>query len=269
MVKKLFKEEMLSYTRNLTPIRLILIGIALLTRFIQFFENESIAYDITFGSSVVVLVIAILVCLVMSVVICIRRFYSNLFTNEGYLTFTLPVNNDQIIISKLLGNLVQSFLTDITVVVSVMIATAGEVLVELFKAAGFLLEHYFTALKVDGAFYIFEFILLIIVSLISSFLLFYACITLGQTAKKHRVLAAVGIYFGYYYACQILGTIFTIVFATYYEFFNFEPIINFISENPRASLHIGLVVMIILQAIIAFVYYIITRFVLKKKLNLE
>lgn len=44
MVKKLMKYELASYMRSLLPFQLILLGIALLHRFVQLFENDGDAY---------------------------------------------------------------------------------------------------------------------------------------------------------------------------------------------------------------------------------
>ena len=49
----------------------------------------------------------------------------------------------------------------------------------------------------NGLFYIIEVLLLILVAIICGYLLIYACISIGQLARKNKILAAVGVYFGY------------------------------------------------------------------------
>ena len=51
MVKKLYKYEFLALLRTLLPVYVALFGVALLSRFLQIFENKSVAYAIVFGSS--------------------------------------------------------------------------------------------------------------------------------------------------------------------------------------------------------------------------
>ena len=46
MVKKLFKYEFFSYARTLLPINLILIGISIMGRLIQFLENDGIPQEL-------------------------------------------------------------------------------------------------------------------------------------------------------------------------------------------------------------------------------
>ena len=155
--------------------------------------------------------------------------------------------------------------------IGVCIATAGEFCVEIFKAIGYILSHiskYIGAANVT--FYIIEFIILFVVALFTEYLLFYACITLGQTAKKNRVAAAVGIYFGYYYATQILATIAIMIFSSIefsIEFLNM--IEDFVTKNAKGLVHGGFALGIIITALMGFVYYIISLKVMQKKLNIE
>ena len=100
MVKKLIKHEFIAYSRSLLPIELALIGIAIVLRFIQFFENQTTGYSILFGSAIFAFCAAIVVCLVMTFIVAIQRYYKNLFKSEGYLTLTLPVTHSQHIFTK-------------------------------------------------------------------------------------------------------------------------------------------------------------------------
>lgn len=271
MVRKLIKHELISYIRSLLPIELALIGIALVLRFVQFFENDTTGYDILFGSSVFVFVLAIVVCLVLTFIVAIQRYYKNLFKAEGYLTFTLPVTHHEHILAKLITAVLVTLVTFVNVIISVCIATAGEFCAELFKAIFFIMgEIAERAGSAHLAFYIIELIILFLTVLVTEYLLFYACITLGQTFKKNRVVAAVGIYFAYYYITQILATIMIMVLTAIEFTGSFMDIIeNFIMANARGVLHGVFVFGIIITAVMGFVYYLICHKVIGKKLNIE
>lgn len=269
MVKKLIKYEMQSYVRTLLPMVLILLGIGLLTRFVQFFEADTFAYSIIEVSSIVALVISVIVCLVMTVVVSVSRFYKNLFTGEGYLSFTLPVTPTQHILTKLLVAVIFVFISVLAVILSLTIASAGELLVEIVKAISFLADQYFDTLGIHGVFYLFEMLIILILVLSTSFLLFYGCIAVGQMAKKNRILAAFGVYFGYYFACQILGTIFVILISSYYYLIPFDTIAEFANNHPYASAHILLCAIMLYYLIPAVLYFFVTRLVINKRLNLE
>lgn len=269
MVGKLIKHEMIAYMRTLLPMQLILLGIALVSRIVQFFESDTIAYNTSFASSIVIYVIAIIVLVIMTAIVGITRFYKNLFTSEGYLSFTLPVTSGQHIFTKLLVSFIFSAISLVTILISVFIITSGDVLVEIFKAIGYAFKQYFNFTGSHGIFYIIEVIILIAIAVVSSYLLYYTCIAIGQLSKKNKILLAFGVYFGYYVACQIIGTIFTIFIAVLSNSQIAINIGNFIAAYPFETVHITLVISILFTAVMCLIYYLITHHIINKKLNLE
>lgn len=269
MVKKLFKQELISYSRNLMPMFYILIGIATLNRIIQFFETDSFSYNVVFISSLVALIVSVVVCLIMTVVVAIKRYYTNFFTSEGYLTFTLPATHHQLIITKLLCALLMVIASVISCIIAGVIATSGEVLSEVFKAIGYLLKDYFEITKPHGIFYIIEVLVMLLSSILTSFLLFYGCITVGQLAKKNRVAAAFGAYFALYLIEQFLGTIFIIIVPNIYDKLPLEAIERFVERHPFATIHIAIIAITVYILAIGCLFYYITQRITKRKLNLE
>ena len=269
MVKKLIKHEFMALGRMLVPMYIILLGLSIITRIIMFFENDSVIYSIISGSSVVVLIIGLIVSTTYTIVSCIIRFYRNLFSKEGYLTFTLPVSVEAHLGTKLFTAVV-AYIASLAVIFSAFcIATSGELLVELFKAAGFIINKASESIGADLIFYIVELAILTLVSICSSFLLYYACMCIGQLAKRSRILLALGVFFGYYYLTQIIVT-FGMVMLTVLENTEFlSNIFNWINYHPTETGHIVLVGFIILECVLGGIYYIIAHSIMKKKLNLE
>lgn len=269
MVKKLLKHEFMALGRMLVPMYIILLGLSLITRIIVIFENDSVIYDIISVSSIVVLAIGLVVGVIYTIVSCIIRFYKNLFSKEGYLTFTLPVSVEAHLGTKLFSSVV-SYIASIGVIfLAFCVATSGELLVEIFKAAGFLLGEAGEVLGANLIFYAIEFAAATLVSICTSFLLFYACMCIGQLAKRSRVLLALAIYFGYYYLTQILVTL-GLVFMTVFEDTElFYDIISWIELHPTEFIHVALIGALIIEAVLGGVYYLIARSIMKKKLNLE
>ena len=68
MVKKLYKHELLAWLRVLTIIFGIVLGVSVMHRIIQFFENDSMYYSIVNGSVSFMYMIALLVCSVAPLV---------------------------------------------------------------------------------------------------------------------------------------------------------------------------------------------------------
>ena len=270
MVKKLFKHEFLAALRLWLPMQIILLAVALFGRIVQFFETDTTAYNIVFGSSAVIYVLAIFTSLMLTQIFGIVRFYKNLFSPEGYLSFTLPVTTEQHITVKtvvaacsMVGSLLVAF-------ISFAVFTAGEVFVEVMKAAGYLIKMFINEFgRVNFVFYLAEGIALLAVGLLGGFLLYYACIALGQTFKKNRVIGAVGVYFIYYAIVQLCSTVLMIILTFWANTPFFEAIVDFIDTCPEAFIHLALIGLLLFAMVMTAVYFLIIRLVIRKKLNLE
>ena len=142
MVKKLLKYEFAFYFKRLLPLGLMVLGTALLNRILQFFESDNTPYRIMFGSSVALLVIAIAASLIGTLVIAVGRFYRNIFSNEGYLTMSLPVSSEQHLTAKLTAAFVCTLLVGLFAFLGFSIATSGEVFAEMVKAFNFLMKNF-------------------------------------------------------------------------------------------------------------------------------
>lgn len=269
MVNKLFKHELNSYLRVVLPMHMVLIGVALLGRFVQLFDNDSTAYNIVFWSSVVVFCVGVVACILLTLVFGIRRFYTNLFTSEGYLSFTLPVTSTQHILVKNIVAVVSQVASLIMILFATCVITLGDVCVELFKAGGYLLKFFYREFDYHTILYIVEFIIALFVALCATYMLYYACIALGQRAKKNRVAAAVGVFFIYYLIMQVLATVFIIIVSVFYEQLHIEQILEYLETHPIFTVHLALCGTIVVDSLLWLLYYAITKSTIKNKLNLE
>ncbi len=269
MVKKLLKYEFISLSKPLIPMGIILLCSALFTRIVQFFESSGTTYKILIYSSSILLGLSMIVAIVMTVAVCVIRFYKNMFTAEGYLTLTLPVTHTEHILSKLISAVISSVVSLIAVIAALFIATAGDVSLEIFKAIKYLIK--IAARFLDYNFYLYslEIILSVIAFTVFVYLLLYTCLTVGQMAKKNRILAAFGVYFGWYVFRQIIGTIFIIVFVTCQKKPFMQAFFNFSEKNPYAFFHMVFCFIFVLFAGLAVAAFFITKNVLKHKLNIE
>ncbi len=265
MVKKLFKHELTYYLRSLLPIYIIVLAIATMSRIIQLFEADNTVYDILNGTSIGSFVISIIACFILTTVFMVVRYYRNLFTSEGYLTFTLPVTPNQLLWTKLLTATLVEIISLLVVGAALCIATAGDVLNEIVKAGVYLCNLPPQEWKNQYWLFILEMLLLVLGTILYQVLLFYTCITVGQMFHKNRVLAAVGVYFGYYIVTQIIGTVIT-VFAA---FLPWEEISIFFLKHAIPCVHGIAFAGILLNAIIAAAFFLISHTIIRRKLNLE
>ena len=269
MVKKLFKHEIISYLRTLMPVNIILLAVAIMGRIIQFFENNSLVYGLIFGSTVFALGVAIVACMFMTFIIAIVRFYKNLFTAEGYLSFTLPVTPAQHIWVKLATAILFQIIAVFTIVLSFMIFVSGEFLVELFKAFGYLLSLGWTYGKGHMILFMIEIALCLLVGTAYEYLLWYACISIGQRSRKNRIFMAILTYFGYYMITQVISTVITVFIAILGDLGIFESLGAWIEGHPMAFMHTSFCLSIVITALIALLWFFISRNTMKNRLNLE
>ncbi len=272
MVKKLFKHEFAAYFRLMLPVEVAVLGIGIITRIIMLFENDSIIFKISGVSVWILMVLATFAGSLAMLIFAVMRYYKNLFSYEGYLSFTLPVTPAQHIIVKSVTAVVLDFIATIIAVISLCIAASGNLLTESVKAGVYLVQKLFeTFNNTHLVFYIVEIALVLILGSFEKLFLYYACISIGQTAKKHRVLMAVVAYFVYDMIVWVLTTIFQIIFTVTTiaapEFC--EKVAVFITNHAYASVHTALSGIIIFEILFIALCFVISHTIIRKKLNLE
>lgn len=270
MVKKLIKHDIRAFARTMLPVEIIVVALGLFCRFIQFFESRTTAYEIAQFSAIAAFVLAILAALFMAFFTGVSRFYKNLFTNEGYLSMTLPVTPAQHILSKTVVSLLYTVLTCLVILLSASLASMGELLFETVKAGNYLLGKLISLVGgTNFAFWIVEGILLLCVYTVNTYLLWYACLSIGQRAKKNRALAGVGVYFAYYFIRQIFGTFLVILFTVFAQTELFRSIGYYLDRHPVFTIHTFLIGFTVIYVLFSLLYFAIANRMLSKKLNLE
>lgn len=269
MVKKLFKHEYLAYARVMSLVYIILLTIAAASRIIMLFESDTVAYQIISVFSVITYFVSVLAALGFSFAMGIVRFYKNLFSSEGYLSFTLPVTATQHIAVKAITAVSMNWLTWVMVMLSGCIVCAGEMLTEIRKALTYILDKLYELAGIQSVLIGGEFVLLLLVASFASILLYDTFISIGQLFKKNRILAAVGAYFVYYIITQILSTVLSVMFSALALSGLFEDLGSWIILHPYVSIHIAMWGAILLSAVFALIEFIVIRTVITKRLNLE
>ena len=268
MLKKLYKHEFHSLFRSLLPIWAALIGFAALSRLTFLTDLENDVLDMVRGLSVTAYIFAIIAVFIVGLVIVVMRFYKNLLTHEGYLTFTLPFTPTQHIVCKLVCGAVVIIIDFIIVIGSLLILGAGtEALGEILGVIKLVLTElpeYLSAGQI--ALISSEIVLLLLLAPLQSLLMFYAAMALGQQFKNKVGGAAIS-YICLYAAVQIITSLIMIPIA-FVGAGGMEEFNNLIN-NSVMYLEVFLAFMIVYSALLSAVYFIITRHFLTKKLNLE
>ena len=227
--------------------------------------------------------LVIVVAGALTAVLVYIRFYKNLFSDEGYLTFTLPVSRRSILLAKTLNAFIWFSLYGVLVFICICIAAIvippvdpGQGIFNpiVYEEAGSALSDSFGPFITDllklivwVIIYITEIILLSAVSLLLSINTVHFCITLGAAvAKKAKVLTAIGVYYGINVLSSLGQQIPSMVFSLGMA----DEISSYIAGSSLQPGVIALILFIIILMIaaVAAIFYCLTQWLIDRKLNL-
>ena len=126
MLGKLLKYEIKATSRILLPLYLVLFVVAVVNRVLNPFEILENAQGFNIQILINILSIILYFIITFSVmaatfIIMIQRFYKNFLGDEGYLSFTLPVETWKHVLSKLLTSMMWIILSILAVIASIII----------------------------------------------------------------------------------------------------------------------------------------------------
>lgn len=149
-------------------------------------------------------VLAVALAVGASVFYVLWRYYRSRFTEEGYLTFTLPVSNHQLMLSSILASVLEILLVALATVAAVAAAfgifAAGLPWSEVDGHFWLRLRDAFGEMHVSFRPIAGDVALLLVNALVmclTILLTLMLAITIGATvAKKHPILIAIAVYYG-------------------------------------------------------------------------
>lgn len=228
------------------------------------------AYGIVSGIYILIYVFFIMAIMVVTGVYLAARFHKNLFSDEGYLTHTLPVSPAKIMWSKILVSWAWIVIDAVFVVASIMMLVLFKQTFEPFKNV--VCEFFSILAGVYGMQNQVLMILLILTVLAQFFgcytmlVLFSMC--LGSLFKTHKILGAVVSFFGINIILSIVSTI--IMFAV-------PGWSSTGSVSVTAAANGGFIggensiflFTFVWNLALAVVFFLGSRYILSRKLNLE
>lgn len=199
----------------------------------------------------------------LTLVLFFIRFYKNFFTDEGYLTFTLPVSRKHLLNSKLLSGIIAMFATIgvlfTAIIISAVIFSYGDPLEEEI-----IVENQLTATELYYQIaYWLEGITLGALVVVLTVIFMGFCITFGSTiVKKGKLFASIGIFYG---ASSTVMTIFELCLI-----FSLPGLLNANQPAPSdLSLLLMLTCLIFFFAMLCALFYTLQYRMLERKLNLS
>lgn len=252
MVRKLIKHELYSLFRIAVIPAIVMILLAVISRIslINYTGQGQVPIIL-----IMFYVFAVMATLLVSYFIGISGFFKSLFTGNGYMTLSLPVTADQLIVSKLLSSIITMLCSIAVCALSTLIFMVG-MPAEVWQAVGEAVKELtsWNFVSGDRGLIIFECVFLVLVSIPTGFLFFYAMMAIAQLfTVKNRKGIAIALYIGVIFVWSIL--------SPYVQ----DPIME---ACYKVSVHLGLWIEIAFTAAVGVGCYLIVRYILKNKVNL-
>jgi hypothetical protein len=226
MLGKLIKHDFKSLSRILLPAQLAILGATILGTLgfalnykagLESFWDNSAALGLIRVLTIVLcslLVLAIIAAAVLIFFIIFQRFYKNLISDEGYLTFTLPVTTAEILWSKLITAVLWMLISTAVVILSlnifILFGTSSRTLLnlEFYRQAGQFFGEIVRVLGGRLLWPVLELLLFTLVATVFQILHIYLSLIIGGVVShKHKLLAGIGFYFAINIGVSILSTV--------------------------------------------------------------
>lgn len=208
-------------------------------------------------------------------VLIIVRFYTTMVADRGYLTWTLPVKPSTHIWAKLIGGIIWKMIANIVITLLLGVFYIGnyweldwrELVEEIWASIPDIMDLF----KLQYLPAIFLTLLAILLWSVTSILMLYMCIAIGQLFGKWRIIASIGAYFVMMmiiYALAMAGIIFLSVgFLPFAEWL--DSIIGEIELNVTVVVTCVIAVFAAVGGGLDALFFGITNRIFKKHLNLE
>lgn len=269
MLGKLFKHEFRTTGRYIVTLLVLLIVVTPLTALYLKFSTSDVIDKFTINNfnifkifsvlSVLVYVAALVSAVTATTILLIYNIYKSMVTSQGYLTHTLPVPTSYIIISKGVVMFVWKVLSVIVAFISLMIFTYILGVWHFDDIAAFIKE----LMKLNLSDYMPSMILLaatLIFGTIQKILMYFASFAVGHRMNGHPFLGSVIAY--------IIGSfILSIISAIANTITNFAFIYTG-SYGLTDTIDIMMIPAIIISIVSGVVFYIISVYMFKNKLNI-
>lgn len=271
MLNKLLKYEFQATGRMFMPAYGVLLILAVLQRIMMEFNiysSNNISINILSLIVPGIFIAAIVAVFVITLVAMVNRFYKNLLGREGYLMFTLPVSVAQLMWSKIIVATIWSILSLIAALISLLIVfSEPQYINQFFSELGILISKAHGVMAGNLIIYCIESIILVICSIASFIFMIYLCLSIGQLVNKHRGLCAFGAFIG---INIVLNNIIASIITGLCSNMDFSGLSSlFESMSSYGQMHLALIGSIIVMVIQSAVYFLVTRYILSNKLNLE
>lgn len=280
MLGKLIKHEWRAMKKPLMIFLVVLAVTTALSCITLLFINPAFN-DVVIGFSAILFICVILlyymgiiVCSIGTSIMIAVRFYKSCYTDEGYLTHTLPVTSKQLLLGKIITYSITNIamgtliVLSVFVIVGVGIAHFGSLDASIF--AGFpSFAEMNAGFRAEVGISLISLLLFVVIycigANIANIIIITGCISLGQLMAKHRVMGALLAYFGFYMIVQVVSIVAAI------------PMYGNIIKAELAGTTMTMwslmgptyIIVGVIYVVIAVIMYFVNLHMMTKRLNLE
>lgn len=191
----------------------------------------------------------------------IHRFYTSTYGDQGYLLHTLPVDTHHIIVAKILVSTAWVMINILSIYLSVifLFASSSEVFDSMMRGMKDTIE--FLGAQKITIFTVIMTLIAFIFSVFAKVLKVGACISLGQLSSNHKLMLSFAWYVAIYVVERVVYGIYFALQITFYRGLSNTHYTSIFDNQWETSLIAGIISCV--------VYYLLTWYVMSRKLNLE
>lgn len=198
------------------------------------------------------------------------HFYKTMYSDQGYLTHTLPVTPNQLLGSKVLVSGIWVLLINVALGISVLVLIIGMLQGimnglqadvtwdEIWRELQWGLEY----MDFDTVHFLVIIVLSFLISPFTSVLLLFGALTIGQLSGKYKVMMGILAYIGLAVANYILNSLVQAIMTFGYIAGSMDEMsMSYMTSRYDPSL--------IISCVVGVVLYFVSHYIISKKLNLE
>lgn len=193
-------------------------------------------------------------------ILIVVRYYKSLYTDEGYLTLTLPATRGQLLFSKAFAACVWSIL-DLAIVIAGLAIVV--IIPQVYQNSAEALNELEKALEMSPSLFFWSTVGISVVGCFGNVALYYFSVSIGQLLSSHRVLGAVIAYFA-------ISTVFSVLMLIIMFAVGYDPFLGVSSDSLATTAFLSSykasAIICILET---FLFFGGTYYLLKKKTNLN
>lgn len=258
MLGKLIKHEWNSVARIFIPMYIALIVMTAIGKLLLSTNAINSLPDFISTLFLFVYIFLILIIFVGTSLFLVVRFYKNIYSDEGYLTHTLPVTTNQKLLSKSIVAFGFSIISFLLCTASIFVLVITK---DIWNTIPQAIEKISEICRFELGMNLMQLFLIIIaaslISLLSQIFMCYASISIGQLFKGHKIIGSMAGFVALSTISQVVSSILLVVIQI-------DKI-----ENNADYIPLLFTSASILSAAMCIGYYFIAYYMMQKKLNMD